>query len=67
MMKNSLTLWADAADILQQRGSNRFVKLYLGEKAIMMIPAHIEQEVNVADVISFGGGIVETILIWACY
>lgn len=31
--------------------------LYLG-KAIMMIPAHIEQEVNAADVISFGGGIV---------
>jgi uncharacterized protein (TIGR00661 family) len=31
--------------------------LYLG-KAVMMIPAHIEQEVNAADVASFGGGIV---------
>lgn len=31
--------------------------LYL-DKAVMMIPAHIEQEINAADVASFGGGVI---------
>lgn len=31
--------------------------LYL-DKAVMMIPAHVEQEVNAADAASFGGGII---------